>query len=87
MNDKEINAALAEVGAGWLMDSSDEHCQSAAMRHLVAAVKAAERERCAALCESKRKVWDGSYVDRFETPGQCASAILGTSVCSDPSLP
>ena len=52
MNDKEINAALAEVGAGWLMDSSDEHCQSAAMRHLVAAVKAAERERCAAVCKA-----------------------------------
>ena len=47
MNDNEIKAALAEVGAGWLMDSSDEHCQSAAMRHLVDAVEAAERERCA----------------------------------------
>ena len=46
----------------------------------VAAAVAAERERCAALCKSKRKVWDGSYVDCFETPGQCASAILGTTV-------
>ena len=45
MNDNEIKAALAEVWAGWLMDSSDEHCQSVAMRHLVDAVEAAERER------------------------------------------
>ena len=44
MNDNEIKAALAEIGAGWLMDSSDEHCQSKALRHLVSAVKASERE-------------------------------------------
>ena len=52
MSDNEIKAVLAEVWAGWLMDSSDEHCQSAAMRHLVDAVEAAERERCAKLCEA-----------------------------------
>ena len=46
----------------------------------VSTAVAAERERCAKLCKSKRKVWDGSYVDCFETPGQCASAILGTTV-------
>ena len=60
---------------------------TSAQMHAYAAERvAAERDRCAALCESKRKVWDGSYVDRFETPGQCASAILGTSVCSEPGL-
>lgn len=37
MDDKEITAALAEVGAAWLMDDEDEFSQSNAIRHLVAA--------------------------------------------------
>ena len=53
---------------------------------LVRNAVAAERGRCAALCESKRKVWDGSYVDRFETPGQCASEILGKPDTSAPGV-
>ena len=60
MNDKEIMDALAEVGAGWLMDSSDGHCQSEALRHLVAAVKASEMEQRAKLQDMLHEVgrWD-----------------------------
>ena len=56
MNDNEIKAALAEVWAGWLMDSSDDHCQSEAMRHLVAAVEASALKQRATLQDMLRKV-------------------------------
>ncbi len=45
MTDEQITAALAEVGAAWLMDDQDELCQARAMRHLAASAVAAERER------------------------------------------
>lgn len=49
MDDDAITAALAEVGAAWLMDPDDEACQAKAIRHLVEAAVAAERERWKAL--------------------------------------
>jgi hypothetical protein len=52
MNDEQIKNTLAEVGAAWLMDPDDEHGPSAAIRHLVAAVQAAERERLKADAET-----------------------------------
>jgi hypothetical protein len=58
MTDEQIAAALAEVGAAWLMDELDDHGQPNALRHLVAAAAAAERERCARLCETMRNSRD-----------------------------
>lgn len=51
MTDEQITAALKEVGAEWLIDPSAEHCQARAICHVVDAAVAAERERCARLCE------------------------------------
>lgn len=52
MTDYQIISALQEVGAAWLMDQDDEACQTNALRHLVDAAVAAERERCAKLVEA-----------------------------------
>lgn len=43
MTDEQITAALAEVGAAWLMDEQDEYGQPRAMRHLVNAAEDAAR--------------------------------------------
>lgn len=43
MTDEQITAALAEVGAAWLMDEQDEHGQPNAMRHLAKAAEDAAR--------------------------------------------
>ena len=46
MTDDEIKAKLDEVSSGWLLDER-QHARPHAIRHLVAGVEAAERERCA----------------------------------------
>lgn len=54
-----INAALEKVGAAWLMDDDDEASQSKAILHVAKsilaaaepAIRAEERERCAASCD------------------------------------
>lgn len=43
--DEFIIGELRKAGAEWLMDPSDEHQQAEAIRRLVAATAAAERER------------------------------------------
>ena len=75
MNDNEIKATLAEVWAEWLMDSSDDHCQSKAIRHLVAAVKASEREWCAKLCDDA--------AERLRSGGSNHEASAVDSVAED----
>ena len=52
MTDKELTDVLAEVGAAWLMDEHDEGCQTLAIRAVAEAAALAEREACAATCES-----------------------------------
>lgn len=49
MDDEQILAALAQLGAEWLMDANDEFGRPDAMRHLVTAARQMERQRCAAL--------------------------------------
>ncbi len=56
MGDAAIIAALAEVGAAWLMDPDDEACQAKAIRHLVDASTAAERDRCAPLLKRLEEI-------------------------------
>jgi hypothetical protein len=75
MTDEKITAALAEVGAAWLMDEQDEMCQAKAIRHLVVEVMASEREQCARLCDviEDGRLPDGSPVAGMA--GECAWAI------------
>lgn len=54
MTDDEIKSLLQGVGAAWLMDSDDACSQVHALRYLVHAVVAAERERCANVINNMR---------------------------------
>ena len=69
MNDNEITAIV-----GWPTEP-----EMAKFRKVAAAAEAAERERCAGLCESTYPEWntDDSAFQKpcFDTPAECAVAI------------
>lgn len=78
MTEEEMFVFLGDMGCGWLMDISDEMCQSNAIRALVEYAEAAERERCAKLCERLADEWNASReFDTGDAPNghDCASAI------------
>lgn len=77
MDDAAIIEALRSVGAEWLMDPDDSHCQSAALRHLVAVATAKDRERCMRIIDSMTAYTGGHGEPR--TPGgwELQRAIAG----------
>lgn len=76
MTDDGIKEILDQVTSGWLLDEDDDHAPPHAIRHLVAAVEAAERERCAKLCESV-----ASDLENAEEDAQALST--GAQSCAD----
>ena len=77
MTDEQITDALKEVGAAWLMDPNDEHCQACAICHVVGAAVAAERERWQRIATNAQAVTTEceDRLDHFEVPAHLMAAL------------
>lgn len=79
MDDEQITEALAEVGAAWLMDDDDEHSQANAIRHVVAAAIAAEREACAKVADAVAAAYPDS-TDSWDAGYKCAGEKIAAAI-------